>query len=47
MSKKKDFWPVVLRTDPPTLMTREEAYAKVPHMIVTHVEATHPNREHP
>jgi len=27
-----DFWPVILRTIPPTVLTREEAYAKVPHM---------------
>lgn len=45
MSKKKDFWPVVLRTDPPTIMTREEAYAKVPRMAVTHVAATNPRDE--
>ena len=25
------FWPIVLATVPPSIMTREEAYRKVPH----------------
>jgi len=39
------FWPVILRTDPPTLMTEEEAYKKVPAMKVTHLPATMPREE--
>lgn len=42
---KKPFWPIALRTEPPTIMTEEEAYAKVPHMKVTRVYATHPHDE--
>ncbi len=39
------FWPVVLATVPPTVMTREEAYRKVPHARMLHIEATHPRSE--
>jgi len=46
-SKLKKFWPCVLRTDPPVLLTEQEALEKVPHMRVTHIPATHPNEEHP
>lgn len=42
---KKPFWPLVLRTDPPTIMTREEAYAKVPYMRITRIKATNPRDE--
>jgi hypothetical protein len=44
-SVKKPFWPCILRTDPPTIMTEEEAYAKVPYMTNFHVPATHPRDE--
>ena len=42
---KKPFWPVLLRTDPPTFQTEEEAYTKVPYMRVTRIYATHPRDE--
>jgi hypothetical protein len=41
-----DFYPVVLQTRPPTIMTREEVYRKVPSMRVTHIPATNPRPEH-
>lgn len=44
--KRDEFWPVVLQTSPPTLLTREEAYARVPAMHVTHIAATNPRSEH-
>jgi hypothetical protein len=40
-----EFWPVVLATDPPTIMTEEEAYRKVPYMKVLHIPATLPRNE--
>lgn len=40
-----DFWPVILKTVPPTVMTREEAYAKAPAMMVTYIPATNPHPE--
>lgn len=43
--KRDEFWPCILMTSPPTLMTREEAYAKVPYMRVTHIPATNPREE--
>ena len=39
------FWPVVLATVPPTLLTEEEALKKVPHVKVLHIPATHPRNE--
>jgi len=40
-----EFWPVVLATVPPRVMTMEEAYRKVPHGRMLHIEATHPRSE--
>lgn len=46
MSRNKDdFYPVILQTDPPTLLTREEVDEKVPHVKVTHIPATCPREE--
>ncbi len=45
MEVKDDFWPVILQTVPPTLLTREEAYARVQAMRVTHIAATNPRPE--
>ena len=44
-SEDEKFWPVVLATVPPRVMTREEAYRKVPHAKMLHIEATHPRSE--
>ena len=41
----QEFLPVVLATAPPTLLTREEALKKVPHMKVLHIPATLPRNE--
>lgn len=43
--KKDDFWPIILQTTPPILLTREEAYARVPYIKVTHIPATNPRSE--
>jgi hypothetical protein len=43
--EKDDFYPVVFQTVPPTIMTREEVYARVPHMRVTNIPATNPRPE--
>ena len=45
IKNKKPFWPCILRTEPPTLMTKEEADAKVPKMYHYHIDATHPRDE--
>jgi hypothetical protein len=39
------YWPMILRCDPPIVMTREQAYSAVPHLRVTHIPATHPREE--
>jgi hypothetical protein len=43
--KRAEMWPMILRTEPPTIMTREEAYAKVPYMRIIHFPATLPREE--
>jgi hypothetical protein len=43
--KQDEMWPMILRTEPPTIMTREEAYAKVPYMRIIHIPATLPREE--
>ena len=49
MTKKDDFYPVVLATDPPTILTREqvENYFKERRSVVniTHLPATNPRPE--
>ena len=41
----KPFWPCVLRTEPPTILTEEEVLRKVPFMTNTHIPATNPREE--
>lgn len=40
-----NFWPVILRTEPPSILTKEEAFKKVPKMRVTHIPSTRPREE--
>jgi hypothetical protein len=41
----RKYYPVLLRTEPPTLLTYEEVRSKLPRMCVMHVPATHPRDE--
>lgn len=43
--QRDKFWPVILRTVPPIVMTKEDAYKKVPFMKVTYIPATCPRDE--
>jgi len=45
LTRKDDFYPVMLRTDPPTILTREEVERKVPCIKITHIPATCPRDE--
>jgi hypothetical protein len=49
VAKPKDFYPVILATDPPTLLTRKEVedYFKKRGTVVKmlHIPATHPREE--
>jgi len=39
------FYPVLLRTVPPTVLTRGDVVSKVPWVKVLHIPATHPRAE--
>lgn len=45
MKKSKVSWPLLMRTEPPSLLTEEEAYRLVPHFSNTHIPATNPCHE--
>jgi len=43
--ERDEFYPCILMTSPPTLLTREQTDARVPHVRVTHIPATNPRNE--